>query len=63
ERAKTEDRPDSNATEKIQERLTKFTDETGPALAYFREQGIVIDINGKLSPEEVAKEIAAKLDI
>lgn len=63
ERAKTEDRPDSNATEKIQERLTKFTDETGPALAYFREQGIVIDINGELSPEEVAKEIAAKLEI
>ncbi len=63
ERAKTEDRPDSNASEKITERLQKFTNETGPALEYFREQGIVIDINGELSPEEVAKEVAAKLDI
>lgn len=63
ERAKTEDRPDSNAIGKIQERLTKFTDETGPALEYFRTKGMVIDINGELSPEEVAKEIAAKLEI
>lgn len=63
ERAKTEDRPDSNAEAKIQERLYKFRDETEPALEYFREQGIVIDINGALSPEDVAKEISSKLDI
>lgn len=63
ERAKTEDRPDSNAVEKIQERLSKFTNETGPALEYFREKGLVIDINGALSPEDVAKEISAKLEL
>ena len=63
ERAKTEDRPDSNAVEKIQERLQKFTNETSPALEYFRELGLVIDINGERSPEDVAKEISAKLDI
>lgn len=63
ERAKTEDRPDSNAVEKIQERLAKFTAETGPALEYFRRLGLVVDINGELSPEDVAKQISAKLDI
>ena len=63
ERAKTEDRPDSNAIEKIQERLSKFTNETGPALEYFREKGLVIDINGELSPEDVAKEVSAKLEL
>jgi len=63
ERAKTEDRPDSNAIEKIQERLSKFTNETGPALEYFREKGLVIEINGALSPEDVAKEISAKLEL
>ncbi len=63
ERAKTEDRPDSNAVDKIQERLGKFTAETAPALEYFRELGLVIDIDGELSPEDVAKEISSKLDI
>jgi len=61
ERAKTEDRPDSNVESKIEERLRKFEDETGPALAYFREQGLVIDVDGELSPEEVGKEISKKL--
>ncbi len=63
ERAKVEDRPDSNAVDKIEERLRKFTEETGPALAYFREKGLVIDINGELTPEGVAKEIETKLGL
>ncbi len=63
ERAKTEDRPDSNAADKIQTRLNKFTEDTGPALEYFRSMGVVIDINGELSPEEVSKEIESKLGL
>lgn len=63
ERAKTEDRPDSNAEDKIRERLNKFTEDTGPALEYFRSKGLVIDIQGELSPADVAKEISEKIDL
>lgn len=63
ERAKTEDRPDSNAVEKIQARLQKFTDDTGPALAFFREKGLVVDVDGERSPEGVTEEIVTKLGL
>lgn len=63
ERAKTEDRPDSDVASKIEERLRKFEEETGPALAYFRELGLVLDIDGELTPEEVGKEISKRLDV
>ena len=62
ERAKTEDRPDSNVESKISERLALFTRETEPALAYFRAQGLVVDVNGEQSPENVAEDIAASLN-
>lgn len=58
ERAKTQDRPDSNATDKINARLAQFEQETAPALEYFRAEGLVIDINGEQTPEEVAHDIA-----
>jgi adenylate kinase len=61
ERAKTEDRPDSNAQDKITERLNQFTDQTGPALAYFREKGLVTDINGEMTPDEVAEAITSAM--
>lgn len=61
-RAKTEDRPDSNAEDKIRDRFRAFDASTGPALEYFREKGFVVDIDGELAPEGVrdAIELALK---
>lgn len=63
ERAKTEHRPDSDAEEKVRERLEKFSHETQPALDFFRAQGILIDVDGEQTPEEVARSIAQSLGI
>lgn len=60
-RGLTEDRPDSNAEDKITARLNLFTAETAPALEYFRGCGRVVDIDGAQSPEKVAEDIEAAL--
>lgn len=57
ERAKTEDRPDSDAEDKVQERFRKYSEETEPALQFFREKGLVVDVDGTPSPVEIAKTI------
>jgi len=56
-RAKTEDRPDSNAEDKIRDRFRAFDASTGPALEYFREKGLVVEVDGELTPEGVAEAI------
>lgn len=61
ERAKTEDRPDSNAEHKITDRLDLFTKETIPALEYFRACGRVVDVDGAQTPDEVALAIEGVL--
>lgn len=60
-RAAVEDRPDSNAEDKIRDRFRAFDASTGPALEFFREKGVVVDIDGELTPEGVAEAIAAAL--
>lgn len=62
ERAKVEHRPDSDSETNIRERLNNFTVQTGPAIEYFRSCGFVTDIDGNVSPEEVAAAIEAALD-
>lgn len=59
ERAKTENRPDSDASEKIEARLTQYEECTAPALALFKSKGLVVDINGEQTPEAIAKDIQA----
>jgi adenylate kinase len=61
ERAKTEHRPDSDAEEKIRVRFDEFTKNTEPLLAYFKEKGLLVDIEGEQTPEEVEAAIAAAL--
>jgi adenylate kinase len=61
-RSETQDRPDSNGEEKIRDRLKQYDEQTAPALAYFREQGKVIDIDGEQTPEQIATAIAAIVD-
>lgn len=61
-RAQVEDRPDSDDAAKIRERLAQYEKETAPALAFFRAEGKVTDVNGELSPEGVAEAIEAILN-
>ncbi|HYE23523.1 MAG TPA: nucleoside monophosphate kinase [Candidatus Paceibacterota bacterium] len=61
DRAKTQDRPDSNEEEKVRDRFRAFNASTGPALEYFREKGLVVDIDGELTPEGVAEAIEEAL--
>lgn len=61
DRATTQDRPDSDGLEKITERFMRFTEDTAPALEYFREQGLVHDVDGERSPEEIAEAIVGIL--
>lgn len=60
-RSVMENRPDSDTTDKIHERINQFNELTAPGLAYFREHGTVIDIDGEQTPEEIAHTIVAAL--
>ena len=62
-RAKVADRPDSNSEEKIRVRFEEFRNHTQGAIDFFRERGVLIDVNGELSPDEIAVEIRGKLDL
>jgi adenylate kinase len=61
-RSVIENRPDSNTEEKIRERLRQYDALTAPGLAYFREQGNVIDIDGEETPEQIAEAIVQALN-
>jgi adenylate kinase len=56
-RSETEHRPDSDGEDKIKARLAQYDANTAPALEYFRSKGVVIDIRGEQTPEEIAAEI------
>ena len=56
-RSETEHRPDSDGEEKIKARLAQYDANTAPALEYFRTKGVVTDINGEQTPEEIAIDI------
>ena len=49
--------------EDIQVRFRLHTEQIEPALAYLKEQGTRIDINGEQSEEEVHAEMKAKLEL
>lgn len=55
-------RTDSSEESKIRDRFRAFDASTGPALTYFREKGFVVDIDGEMTPEEVANAIATALN-
>lgn len=60
-RAEVEHRPDSNTEVNIRERLSGYNVQTAHAIKYFRSLGYVTDINGEVSPEEVAIAVEAAL--
>jgi adenylate kinase len=61
ERAKVEHRPDSATEEQIQARLDQYRTATEPILDFFRAKGLVTDIDGEVTPDEVASAVHAAL--
>lgn len=59
-RAGKTDRPESNTEEKIKLRLEEFESSTAPAIEWFREKGVVIDIDGARSIEEVHTDVMSR---
>jgi adenylate kinase len=57
ERSKSEHRPDSDDAEKIEGRFAEYRKNTEPALEYFREAGLVIDVDGTQTPDAIAEEV------
>lgn len=62
-RGQTEHRPDSDSDHKIQSRFAEYTENTEPALEYFREHGLVIEIDGTQAPEKIAEDVLEKIQV
>lgn len=57
DRMRKRQRDDSDAEENMKKRLQAFYDETLKSIAFFREVGKVVDIDGTKSPEEVYQDV------
>ncbi|MBU6323583.1 MAG: nucleoside monophosphate kinase [Patescibacteria group bacterium] len=57
ERAKTEDRPDSNDEAKIRARFETYAKQTEPVLDFFRTKGVLTDVNGEQTREAILADI------
>ena len=56
-RAQEQSRPDSNSAEKIKARLDQYNALTVPAIEFFRKENLLVDVDGSMTPEEIAEEI------
>jgi adenylate kinase len=63
ERAKTENRPDSDTPEKIHNRLKRYDENTKESLEFYRANSCMKVVDGSLSVEEVHKEIITALEL
>lgn len=52
-RALVEDRPDSSTEEKMRARLAVYEAQTAPVLEFFRQKGVLTEIDGTGTPDEV----------
>ena len=59
-RGKIENRADDNE-ETIRTRMQVYYEETAPLLAYYRERGLLVEINGEQSVEAVQQELAQSI--
>lgn len=57
-RKQEENRVDDDA---VDERLKEYYENTEPAITIFRDAGVLVDINGEQTPEQIAQEIFAAL--
>ncbi len=60
-RAEIENRPDDNETT-IRHRMQVYAEETEPLLAHYREAGLLVEVDGDGTMDEVTDRIAAVLD-
>jgi adenylate kinase len=60
-RNKSDERADSNTPEKIQIRLDEYHKNTAPVIDFFKEKGVLIEIDGEQTPEAIADELYAKV--
>lgn len=54
-------RKDDNP-ETVQSRLDVYNAQTAPLIAYYKEKGLLFNVGGNVSPDEVFAEISKKLD-
>lgn len=59
-RKNIESRTDDSA---VDERLKEYHEHTEPVMEFFRRKGVLIEIDGEPSPEEIATDIKKKLNI
>lgn len=59
-RKKTETRADDLV---VEERLKEYAAHTTPAIELFRKQGVLIEVDGEQTPEKIAEDIRAALNI
>ncbi len=52
---------EDNTLNAIMKRINLFHEKTEPVIEYFRNKGVVIDIDGEKSIEEINNEIMEKL--
>lgn len=52
---------DDDKPEAILHRLDVYADQTQPLIDYYKEKGLLLDLNAAVSPEEVVEELKAKL--
>jgi adenylate kinase len=62
-RAKTESRPDSDNEAKARARFEVFHARTEPVLEFFKSKGVLLEIDGKPTPAEIAQTIASELNL
>ena len=60
-RGQVESRPDSDTTSKVQARFDVYRTSTESVVAFFKEKGNLIEINGEQTPEEIAADIRTAL--
>lgn len=63
ERARVQNRPDSNTEAKITTRFDEYNAHTAKALDFFREKGVVVDVPAEGSIESIHEDILSKLSI
>lgn len=62
-RTSKEVRPESDSEEKIRTRFTEFKMHTAPAIAFLREKGNVIDMDGERSVEEIHADVCKEVGL
>jgi adenylate kinase len=50
-----------DTTEVIRHRLQVFAETTSPLIAYYRDRGVLVEVNGDQPPEAITTEIQARL--